>query len=175
MAKKAKKAKSDNTQSDEAAPAKGGMGLVGQIAIVAVLGITSFATVYLLPRPAPVIIEDNTGKIDPDAEDISAAMDIEIATKYFALEPLTLTLTDNRRTLRIGITLEMVSDASDSVAPDDPKLRDAFTGYLRSLRTEQIEDAAFMAQLRAQLLRRAQIIIGQEAVHSVLITDFLVR
>ena len=48
-------------------------------------------------------------------------------------------------------------------------------GYLRALRVEQIEDAAFMAQMRAQLLRRAQLILGAENIHSILITDFLVQ
>jgi len=49
------------------------------------------------------------------------------------------------------------------------------TGYLRALKPEQIRDAAYMAQMRAQLVRRARLILGTDAVFGILITDFLVQ
>ena len=91
------------------------------------------------------------------------------------LTPLTISLQNNNRILNIGITLETLAGEEDYIDPSDPKIRDAFMGYLRALRIEQIEDSAFMAQMRAQLLRRAQLILGAENIHSILITDFLVQ
>jgi flagellar FliL protein len=170
--KKEKKAEQDGGDTAEGKAKSGG--IVPKAGMLVAMLAVSFGTVYLLPRPDPA------PAVDPSAEDghgaeVEHEMDLEEHTDYFALTPFTISLQGNNRILKIGITLEVVSDEADYMDPSDPKVRDAFTGYLRALRLEQIEDAAFMVQMRSQLLRRAQLILGQENVRGILITDFLVR
>lgn len=176
MAKK-KKSKSKDAapvEGEDAKPAKSGGGLVPKLGMVLALGLVSFGTVYFLPRPDPVT-PHATASDTSDHHADEPEIDLTENTNYLELTPLTISLQDNRRVLKIGITLEVIEGQESEIDPSDPKVRDAFMGYLRALRLEQIEDAAFMAQMRAQLLRRAQLILGPETVRGILITDFLVR
>ena len=174
MAKKKKTDAKAGGDGGEGAPAKSGGGIVSKAALIIALGAASFATVFLLPRPEPAAVETAHGEAGEHGAE-EAKLDLHVETAYFALNPLTISLQEDQRILKIGITLETLSGEEDYIDPSDPKIRDAFTGYLRALRAEQINDAAFMAQMRAQLLRRAQLILGADVVHGILITDFLVR
>lgn len=174
MAKKKKEKKTKDPAAGDGAPAKSGPGVVSQLIIAVALGAASFGTVYMLPSQkagTPVEHGDQAHAKDP-MEGVFPSQD-EIS--FIKLDDLTLTLSNLERILKIGITLETVDDGMTYIDPSDPVLRDAFTGYLRALRMEQIEDAAFMAQLRNQLLRRAKLVFGNDVVHGILITDFLVR
>ncbi|MEP6342116.1 MAG: flagellar basal body-associated FliL family protein [Maricaulaceae bacterium] len=171
MAKKKEKPKK-GTDNDDAPPKKKG-GTIGALVTLIALGAASFGTVFMLPSNDPVSHEDNEKEMATD--ETQPKLDLTVDTGYLELTPLTLSLQNNNRILKIGITLETLAGEEDYIDANDPKIRDAFTGYLRALRLEQIEDAAFMAQMRAQLLRRAQLILGAENIRSILITDFLVQ
>ncbi|NNC37683.1 MAG: flagellar basal body-associated FliL family protein [Acidimicrobiales bacterium] len=174
MAKK--KDKKVKSAADDTAPEPGktGPGFISQMAIAVALGAASFGTVYMLPNRAPApVAEYAEAEHAPDPlEGVFPSKDELI---YVKLDDIALTLASLDRMLKIGITLEAIDSEDLYIDPSDPVLRDAFTGYLRSLRTEQIEDVTFMVQLRKQLLRRAQLVIGTDAIQGVLITDFLVR
>lgn len=176
MAKKKSKSKdapAEGQDGEVEGKAKGG--LLPKLAMVLALGAVSFGTVYLLPRPDAGSHDVASSSDAAHYEDEVPALELAQNTNYLELTPLTISLQNNSRILKIGITLEVQSGEEEYIDPNDPKIRDAFMGYLRALRLEQIEDAAFMAQMRAQLLRRAQLILGQDKVHGILITDFLVR
>ena len=174
MAKKKDKKANANPDSDGQDSKKSGPGLVSQIIIAMALGAASFVTVYMLPDRANAASEMKA-KTEHTVDPLDGVFPSQTDLTYIKLDDLTLTLGDLDRILKIGITLEVIDTGELYVDPSDPLLRDAFTGYLRSLRTEQIEDASFMVQLRAQLLRRAQLVLGTDTIHGVLITDFLVR
>ncbi|MDB2438738.1 flagellar basal body-associated FliL family protein [Hellea sp.] len=161
----------DFETGDEAPKKKGGV--VGSFVTLVALGAASFGTVFMLPgnNQAPMASYNE----ESSHHGHEAKLDLTEDTSYLELTPLTISLQDDARILKIGITLETLEGEEDYIDPNDPKIRDAFVGYLRALRLEQIEDAAFMAQMRAQLLRRAQLILGAENVRGILITDFLVR
>ena len=174
MAKKKKIKAKDAETPEGASPEKTGPGIVSQLAIALVLGVASFATVYLLPSQN---VEPVTDHAQPGhkADPMEGVFPTAAETTFVALDDLTLTLGELERILKIGITLETVDSGDTYIDPSNPVLRDAFTGYLRALRVEQIQDPSFMVQLRTQLLRRAQLVLGADVVHGVLITDFLVR
>jgi len=177
MAKKKKKppkgaAKAPAKETDEASPKKKGE-FIGSFVTLIALGAASFGTVFMLPGNDPAPMADHTE--EAEHKEAETKLDFSEDTAFLELSPLTISLQDNSRLLKIGITLETLAGEEDYIDPDNPKIRDAFMGYLRALRLEQIEDAAFMAQMRAQLLRRAQLILGVENVRGILITDFLVR
>lgn len=174
MAKKKKQkpaAEEEQIEGAEGEQKKSKGGMISKLAMLLALGAASFGTVYLLPRPAPVVAE----AAHDDDKDEEVILDLTEETSYLELNPMTISLQDNLRVLKIGITLETLAGEETGIDPNDPKVRDAFMGYLRALRLEQIKDASFMAQMRAQLLRRAQLVLGPEKVRGILITDFLVR
>ena len=173
MAKKDKKAKNKASKlaDGESPPSKKG-GLVSSLVTLIVLGATSFGTVYMLPAPQkPPMVTEATTEHSLDQKKI----DFSEETGFLELTPLTISLQERSRILKIGITLETAAGEEAYMDPNDPRIRDAFMGYLRALRLEQIEDAAFMAQMRSQLLRRAKLILGPDNIRGILITDFLVR
>lgn len=175
MAKKEKKKKgaAPPAKDGEGAPPKKGGGLIGQLCLMIVLGAGSFGTVWFLPSrtvSAPDVLGDAAAHA-PEQEPLDLTTDPE----FVALNPFTISLDGGNSLLKIGITLEVSEEAAYDIDPNDPQLRDAFTGYLRALKPDQIRDAAYMAQMRAQLVRRARLILGTDAVFGILITDFLVQ
>ena len=47
--------------------------------------------------------------------------------------------------------------------------------YLRSVELSDFENPAFYAEMRAQLARRAELVLGGSVTDGVLITEFLLR
>ena len=151
-------------------------GFMSQILMAVALGAASFATVYFLPREEPPMavcemqetVENTHKEFEPPSLD-------EIV--FVELKPLLVSLgtSADGHHLKIGLTLEAREGHEYDIEHAEPKLRDAFTGYLRAVSVTQLEDPAAMVRLRAQLLRRAKVILGTDTVHGVLITDFLVR
>jgi len=170
MAKKPKPQK--EKAEGESEKQKGGM--IGKAVMMLAMGAASFGTVYFLPgKDIPPAAED-AHHADPHAPKLTAH-DLMQDAEFATLDPMTLSLLDGSRFLKIGLTLEVAAGEAGYIDPNDPKIRDAFTGYLRALDMSQIQDPAFMVQMRTQLLRRARLILGQDAIYSVLITDFLIQ
>jgi len=179
MAKKQKvkksKAKADPSAEagDDAAPKKKG-GLIGKVALGVALGGASFGTVFFMPG-SDVPAHDTEDEAHMTASSEPEPVELDMNPAFVELTPFTISLDGGNGLLKMGITLEASEELSGSIDPSDPQLRDAFTGYLRALKPAQIRDAAYMARLRAQLLRRARLVFDSDAIYGVLITDFLVQ
>ncbi|GGD17564.1 flagellar basal body-associated FliL family protein [Aquisalinus flavus] len=165
----------DKNKPAEPAGKKGG-GLMTQLVLAVVLGCTAFGTVWFMPARsggtaecAPVGDVKSTATLLPEL----ALSEIT----FIEMEPMIVTLGEDAsaRNLRIGITLETAKADQESILFAQPKLRDAFTGYLRALEVSDIEDPNSIIRLRAQLQRRAEVILGNQSVRGVLITDFVIR
>ena len=175
MAKKpkAKKTKASGAPGEDVAPVKKG-GLVGKLALAVTLAAASFGTVFFIPsNDVPAHTADS--EAHAVESETHAALDLNVDPVFIELTPFTISLDGGNSLLKIGITLEASEEVSYDIDPNNPQLRDAFTGYLRALKPSQIRDAAYMARLRAQLLRRARLVFGSDAIYGVLITDFLVQ
>ena len=69
------------------------------------------------------------------------------------------------------------------VAPDDaeevthllPRVLDVLNSYLRVIDMEELNDPRTLVRLRAQLLRRIQIVTGDVLVRDLLVTEFVVN
>jgi flagellar basal body-associated protein FliL len=180
--KKPKKPKTEKQEKTTDGESKPKPGLVGKLLLPAVLGITSFCTVYFLPRNETAIHSDDVANAKHQTHDDNnpgahgqGTGDTISDTSFITLEPFTVSLKGRSRLLRLSITLETPQETANTLDPNNPKLRDAFMGYLSALGMEQIQDAAFLVQLRVQLTRRAKFVLGQDSVHNILITDFMVR
>ena len=55
-----------------------------------------------------------------------------------------------------------------------PRIVDVLNSYLRAAEVSQIEDPAGLMMLRAQMLRRIQVVTGEGRVRDLLISEFLV-
>lgn len=173
--KKPKKQKKEKVKKEGADTAPKS-GMIGKVILVAAMGATSFATVYFLPRAEVAAPVDAHAKVSEHAAEPDAKHAPEpTAMAYVDMEPFTVSLKGRTRILRIGVSLEAPEHSIDALDPNDPKLRDAFMGYLSAIDIKQVEEATFLVRLRAQLTRRAQFVLGAENIHNVMITDFLVR
>ena len=56
-----------------------------------------------------------------------------------------------------------------------PRVMDVINSYLRVLDRQELTDPRTLARLRAQLLRRIQIVTGDVLVRDLLVTEFVVN
>lgn len=77
--------------------------------------------------------------------------------------------------LRFTAQVEVVDSAAQDVELLKPRILDVLNSYLRAIDTASIEDPQAMARLRAQMLRRVQVVTGEGRVRDLLITEFVLN
>jgi flagellar protein FliL len=77
--------------------------------------------------------------------------------------------------LRFTAQVEVVDTAEADVTLLKPRILDVLNSYLRAIDTASIEDPQAMARLRAQMLRRVQVVTGEGRVRDLLITEFVLN
>ncbi|KAF0137928.1 MAG: flagellar FliL protein [Xanthobacteraceae bacterium] len=77
--------------------------------------------------------------------------------------------------LRFTAQLEVIDSAVADVTTLTPRILDVINSYLRAIDTASIEDPHAMARLRAQMLRRIQVVTGEGRVRDLLITEFVLN
>ena len=84
---------------------------------------------------------------------------------------------DGRPThLKLKLTLEMHDAAlAEHLQAELPRMNDMFQGFLRELRPEDLAGSAGSFQLRAEILRRVNLIVAPGKVDAVLIEEMLVN
>ena len=115
-----------------------------------------------------------TSKASTAAEDVPAPSDA--APRFLELDPMTITVGGGGsiRQLRFRAFLEVGDSAGGAVAALQPRILDIFATYLRAVSVDRLEDPTALMHLRAQLLRRVQLLAGAEAVKDLLIVDFVI-
>ena len=168
-----------DTDKEESAetPKKGGGGIVGQVIVAVMAGAAAFGTVWFLPAKSAPVTTCESAELSANAGE-TLLPELSLGeTAFVEMDPLIVTLGEegSARQLRIGLTLESALTDSEAVNYATPKLRDAFTGYLRAVSIADLEAQDSIVRLRAQLQRRAQVVLGDQSVRNVLITDFVIR
>ncbi|SFK91234.1 flagellar basal body-associated FliL family protein [Shimia haliotis] len=94
---------------------------------------------------------------------------------YVGLDPFIVSLTSDgpANLLRFAAQLEVPSQHVEEVERVKPRIIDVLNGYLRALSAEDIESPDALVQLRAQMLRRVQIVTGSERVRDLLVMEFV--
>ena len=132
------------------------------------LGAGSFAAVY-------------TGMLDgflAKGDEVAAAGPPPVVNVGFvALEPITVSLAPGgaHRHLRFRAELEIVESERAAVELLRPRILDTLNGYLRALEPDQFEQPATLAFLRAQMLRRIGIVVGEGRVRDLLVLEFVLN
>lgn len=79
------------------------------------------------------------------------------------------------RHLRFGAQLEVPSRYEADVTNLMPRVLDVLNGYLRAVDTRQFDEPSVLIRLRAQMLRRVQIVVGDGRVNDLLVTEFVLN
>ncbi len=98
---------------------------------------------------------------------------------FFTLPDITVNIQapDGRPTfLKLKLTLETKDAAvAEHLQAEMPRLQDMFQGFLRELRPEDLAGSAGSFQLRAEILRRVNLVAAPGKVDAVLIEEMLVK
>jgi len=94
---------------------------------------------------------------------------------FVPLDPITVNLGSrgDTRHLRFGAQLEVAPGAAGAVQALMPRIMDVLNIYLRALDPPELEEPAALLRLRAQMLRRVQIVTGPGLVNDLLIIEFV--
>lgn len=96
---------------------------------------------------------------------------------FVPLDPLVINLGRGsaNRHLKFKAELEVEPGTSDEVAALKPRVIDVLNGYLRAVAITDLEDPSALIRLRAQMLRRIQIVTGEGRVRDLLIMEFVLN
>lgn len=94
---------------------------------------------------------------------------------FVPLDPVVVNLTNQpgRVLLRFAAQLEVAPQYQAEVEAIRPRITDLVNGYLRALELRDVEDPTALVRIRAQLLRRIQVVTGRDRVQNLLIIEFV--
>lgn len=100
---------------------------------------------------------------------------VDRSTVFLPLDPLTVSLGSraNARVLRFRAELEVGTDYREEVDGLRPRIFDVLNTFLRAVDESELEDPTAMTRLRAQMLRRIQVVTGEGRVKDLLIIEFV--
>jgi flagellar FliL protein len=160
------------------APKKGGrLGLI--VGVVAALGLGGGAFYAV-----------SSGMVDPGAlfggggghggsdhggghGDAAVALPADVA--FVPMDPIAISLAPgaSARLLRFTGQLEVAPGSAAEVAGLMPRVVDVLNTYLRAVEVRDLEEPAALMKIRAQMLRRVQVVTGEGKVRDLLITEFV--
>ena len=116
------------------------------------------------------------GEADPSLGVISEGPD---GVTFYTLPDMVMNIqaSSGRPTyLKLKLTLEMQdAELASHLQEEMPRMKDMFQGFLRELRPEDLAGSAGSFQLRAEILRRVNLIAAPGKVDAVLIEEMLVQ
>lgn len=142
------------------------MGLVLAIA----LGAGGFLAMY-----SGILMGGGQAQATAGGEGHAGPLDRSMA--FIPLEPLIVSLGPGsaNRHLKFAAQLEVATAHEDDVTHLVPRVLDVLNGYLRAVDVHDLEDPQALIRLRAQMLRRIQIVTGEGRVRDLLITEFVLN
>ena len=144
--------------------------LIGLI-LALLLGGGGFYAVYsgmILGSDEPEMIEE---------EAHGEAVDALPPIAFVPVDPLVISLGNGSaaRHLRFRAELEVDPAHKEDVEMLLPRVLDVLNSYLRAVEMSDIENPAALINLRAQMLRRVQIVTGEGRVRDLLIMEFVLN
>lgn len=153
-------------QTQQATKKKGKLGLIFGLALALIGGGGAFFAIYyglLLAPEASVEAAPGHAATEPLPE-----------ISFVPIDPIVVTVgSAGSRQLRFRAELEVDPERTDDVTLLMPRILDVLNGYLRAVDLAELENPASLIKLRAQMLRRIQIVTGAGHVRDLLITEFV--
>jgi len=96
---------------------------------------------------------------------------------FVPIEPLVISVgkSEESRHLRFQAQLEVPNARQEEVVLLMPRVVDMLNSYLRAVEISEFEEPTALIHLRAQMLRRVQLVAGQDRVRDLLITEFVLN
>ncbi len=94
---------------------------------------------------------------------------------FVPIDPVVISLGEPHGHLRFRAQLEVRSEFTEDVTKLMPRVVDVLNNYLRALEVEDIAHGASLTRLRAQMLRRVQVVTGTGRVDDLLIMEFVLN
>ena len=140
--------------------------IIGMLAALLAGGGGFYATYAGLILGAPAAAADHASESSlPPLPDIS----------FIALEPMVVSLGSaaNAKYLRFSAQLDVEPASAEAVKMVLPRIIDVLNTYLRAVSEEELGKPAALERLRAQMLRRIQVVTEHGQVKDLLITEFV--
>ena len=121
-----------------------------------------------------IIGREDEGREVIDPPEAAEAMP---AVAYVPLDPMVINLPPgaDRNYLRFAAQLEVVPTYLAEVESMRPRIVDVLNGYLRAVEAGDLEAPDALNRLRAQMLRRIQVVVGDGRVRDLLIMEFVLN
>jgi len=141
--------------------------LILGLVLALVLGGGGFAAVWM----GLLFGHEDTAKAD--AVKASPLPDID----FVAVSPLVINLGEgaSARHLRFQAQIEVNKPYAADVTQILPRIVDVLNSYLRAVEIQELEDRSSLVRLRAQMLRRIQLVAGEGRVRDLLIMEFVLN
>jgi len=125
----------------------------------------TFAGLVLAPATSDTAADPAAATPPPPAREMA----------FLPVDPITINLGQRgqARHLRLVAQLEVVPAHNAEVARLMPRIVDVMNTYLRAVDLPELEEPAALMRLRAQMLRRIQIVVGPGRVTDLLIMEFI--
>ena len=153
-------------------------GLVGAV----LLGGGAFYAVFsgLIPLGGgeePIVAEHGAGESGQGGTDHAYPHSAGAAVEFLPLEPMIISLGPNARSkhLKLTVQIEVLQGSLGGVQAVQPRITDILNTYLRAVDESDFELPQAMLRLRAQMLRRVQLVTPEGAVQDVLIQEFVLN
>ncbi|PKP69770.1 MAG: flagellar basal body protein FliL [Alphaproteobacteria bacterium HGW-Alphaproteobacteria-4] len=160
----------ENDPAAQAAPArKSKMPLFAGLGAMLLLGAGGFFAAY----SGLILTAPDSAPVAPESVVVATLPDIA----FVPMEPLVIQLGTGTgaRHLLFRAQLEVAKPYQAEVILLLPRVMDVLNGYLRAVEVAELEDRSALIRLRAQMLRRVQIVTGEGRVRDLLVTEFVVN
>ncbi|MEM7508267.1 MAG: flagellar basal body-associated FliL family protein [Pseudomonadota bacterium] len=159
--------------ADEAPKKKGKMGLILALVALLLCGGGGFFATYSGMVALPLGGDKANSK---DGAKAKAEPDLP-PVAFLPTGEMIISLGPNARAqhLLIEAELEVAPEYLAEMELLRPRVLDVFNTFLRAVEERDLEDPGAMPRLRAQLLRRVQIVTGPDRIRDLLITRFILR
>lgn len=96
---------------------------------------------------------------------------------FVPIQPLVINIgaSGDNRYLRFQAQLEVIPGAEQEIILLLPRITDVLNGYLRAVETSELEERSALSRMRAQMLRRVQVVTGEGRVRDLLIMEFVLN
>jgi flagellar FliL protein len=96
---------------------------------------------------------------------------------FVPIDPIVISLgaSGPNRHLSFRAQLDVVPDRAAEVAGLMPRIVDVLNGYLRAVDVREFDSPHGLIRLRAQMLRRVQLIVGDGKVNDLLVMEFVLN
>lgn len=160
----------EETEAEETPKKKSKLPLIMGLVLALVGGGGSFFAVY-----SGMILGEESAEAHEGPEEIPVEDLPDIA--FVEVQPMTVSLLDNGRDrhLRFKAQLETPGQYQTDVEKLLPRIVDVLNSYLRAVELEDLKNASALVRLRAQMLRRVQLVAGEGRVNDLLIMEFVLN